>query len=72
MRTPAVCLDAADALELGEMLELLRDWLQTDDEVAASLVRFSGDLLGISELQADLSRFAFLLGGDGSHLVGEP
>ncbi len=69
MKTPVVSLDAADALELAEILELLHRWLQTDDGVAASLACFCG--LHPAELSADLSRFAFLLGGNGGHLVGE-
>lgn len=71
MTTPVVSLDAADALELGEILEFFHDWLHADHNAAASIARFSG-LLDISELQADLTRFAFLLGGDGRRLVGEP
>ena len=70
MSAPVGSLDAADAQELGEILELLHQWLQTDDGAAASLAHFSG--LRRSEVSADLSRFAFLLGGDGSSLVGEP
>lgn len=69
MTTPG--LDAADALELGEILEFLSDWLHADHNAAASLARFSG-LRDISELCADLARFAFLLGGDGRRLVDEP
>jgi hypothetical protein len=66
-----VSLDAVDALELGEILELIHDWLQADDGEAASLARFSAGL-DVAELCADLSRSAFLLGGDGRHVVGEP
>ncbi|MDQ4143158.1 MAG: hypothetical protein M3198_05315 [Actinomycetota bacterium] len=70
MTTPVVTLDAVDALELGELLEFVRDWLQGDQGVAPSLARFGG--LDPAELSADLSRFAFLLGGDGRLVVGEP
>ncbi len=69
MRGPVVSLDAVDACKLAEVLELLHRWLQADDDVAASLACFCA--LDVAALSADLSRFAFLLGGDGGHLVGE-
>jgi hypothetical protein len=60
------CLDAVEAVELVELLEFVGCWLADDGEcVAESLGRFVG--IGgydISELRADLSRFAVLLGGD--------
>ena len=73
MKVRPVCLDAADAVELGELLEFLGGWLVSDgDRIGASLGRFVGTAgYGISELQADVSRFAFLLGGtDGELLFG--
>jgi hypothetical protein len=53
-----------DALELGELLEFVRDFLTAEaDAITPALDRFAhGYPLG--ELNADLARFAFLLGGD--------
>jgi hypothetical protein len=73
MKVLAVWLDAGDAVELGELLEFLGRWLACDgDRVAASFGRFVGSVgYDIDELRADLSRFAFLLGGtDGELLFG--
>lgn len=68
-----VCLDPADAVELGELLEFLADWLVDGGELlAASLGRFVGSAAyDVDELRADLARFAFLLGAtDGEVLFG--
>ena len=56
-------LDAAEAGELAEMLAFCGDWLAGPDHdlLAASL--------RLPALQADLARFAFLLGSDGEALV---
>jgi hypothetical protein len=58
-------LEDDEAVELGELLEFVSCWLADDGEcLAESLGRFVG--IGgydISELRADLSRFAVLLGG---------
>ena len=64
MTVPQVCLDPGDAVELGEMLEFLSEWLVCDhSRLADSLRRFVGsDGYDIDELHADLSRFGFLLG----------
>jgi len=62
-----VSLDAADAIELAELLEFLNDWLHHHRDVAASYRRFTFGLCTLDELCVDLSRFAFLLGGDGHH-----
>jgi hypothetical protein len=65
-----VSLDGADALELGEILAFLSDWLLSDpNRLDASLYEFMGrpnfvgpvDSLG--ELRADLDRFAEMLLG---------
>jgi hypothetical protein len=67
-----VGLDAADAMELAQLLELLRDWLATDHgHLSDSLERFIGSpAYGVEILRADLANFAFLLGGnDGEHLI---
>ena len=67
-------LDPVDAIELGEMLDFLRDWLGgTDTELlATSLRRFVGtDGYDLTELHTDLARFTFLLGNDdGEQLFG--
>jgi hypothetical protein len=66
-----VSLDAEDAVELGEFLEFLHDWVDSAPAVAQSLARFVGsDGYGLEDLRADLARFAFLLGGDGERLFG--
>lgn len=64
------CLDAADAMELAQLLDLLRDWLAADHgQLSDSLERFIGSpAYGIETLRAELANFAFLLGGnDGEH-----
>ena len=65
-----VSLDAADAVELGEILAFLSDWLLNDpNRLDASLDAFLGtpDLTGpagtLDELRADLDRFAEMLLG---------
>lgn len=66
MQVRSVCLDAGGAVELGELLEFLGRWLLSDrDCLAASLSRFVNSSTGydIDELRADVSRFAFVLGG---------
>ena len=70
MEVRPVCLDAGDAVELGELLEFLGDWLVRDgDSLAASFRGVVGsDGYDVEELRADLSRFAFLLGGNNGEL----
>lgn len=66
-------LNAGEVVELGELLEFVSDWLAADDRsMAESFRRFVGcGLYDLNELQADLSRFVFLLGGDdGASLAG--
>jgi hypothetical protein len=65
-----VSLDAVDAVELGEILAFLSDWLASDpNRLDRSLYEFLGtpDLAGpaatLNELQADLDRFADMLLG---------
>ena len=73
MRVRPVCLDVGDAVELGEFLEFVVRWLDSDDDgVAGSLQRFVGHgSYGVDELRMDVARFAFLVGGrDGERLVG--
>jgi hypothetical protein len=61
-------LARTDAMELGELLTFLHDWLDDDADspsLAASLRRFVGaDGYDLTELRPDLARFAFLLGAD--------
>jgi hypothetical protein len=73
MTVRPVVLDAGDAVELGELLEFLRSWLDVDgDRLAGPFGRFvGGSGYDVNELRRDLSRFAFLLGGnDGVPLFG--
>jgi hypothetical protein len=65
-------LNAEDAVELGELLEFLHDFLGYIPAVLTeSLARFvGGDGYALEDLRADLARFAFLLGGDGERLFG--
>lgn len=70
---PSTSLDAADAAELAELLQFLAGWLASDPaRLAASLLAFVGHpSYGTPQLQDDLHRFAFLLGGnDGEPLFG--
>jgi hypothetical protein len=60
--TPEVCLDAADAVELAELLGFIGQWLDEDPERSAGwLARFAGGGYPLEALRADLDRFAFLL-----------
>jgi hypothetical protein len=64
-----------DAMELGELLTFLHDWLDDADNpaLAASLRRFVGaDSYDLNELHADLARFAFLLGADDGTRAFDP
>ena len=68
-----VTLSADDAVELGELLEFVGDWLhQHSDALTASYRQFTLGLLTLDELSADLARFAFLLGGDGHRYIHGP
>ena len=71
-----VHLDATDAMELAEILLFVRDWLARDNHaLAPSLAAFVGvdGYDHLATLREDLTRFAFLLGGDHeeSFLSGE-
>jgi len=69
-----VGLDAADAVELGELLRFVGDWLGGDpDRLGPSLHQFVGSGgYDLARLRADLDRFAFLLGADdGQGLFGD-
>jgi hypothetical protein len=72
-RTPDVSLDPSDANELVELLTFLSDWLNSHDSelLTASLNRYVGnEAYDITTLQADLTRFAFLIGDNGERLFG--
>ena len=61
-----VHLNGTDTMELAEILLSVRDWLRRDDQVIATSF---ADFVGIhsyplTELREDLTRVAFLLGGD--------
>lgn len=61
-----------DVGELGQLLQLIADWLHHDPTVLTpSLTRFIGHPgYQLPDLHDDISRFAFLLGGnDGEHLL---
>jgi hypothetical protein len=59
---PSTSLDAIDAIELAELLQFIVDWLGSDKQLRPSFVGCPA--YGIDELQHDLRRFTFLLGGD--------
>lgn len=65
-----VCLRAEHALELGELLEFLGDWLDgAPDVLADASAGIGGAAYTVEDLRVDLARFAFLLGGDGGRFV---
>lgn len=70
-RVSPVSLAAEDAVELAELLEFLANWIGEDrTQLDRSLIRFVGcPGYDAAELQADLRRFAFLLGGCDPRLV---
>ena len=69
-----VGLDAADAMELAQLLDLLRDWLASDHaQLSASLERFIGSpAYNVETLRTDLANFVFLLGGNGGEHFTAP
>lgn len=68
---PAIPLDTADAIELTELLQFVREWLTTDNDARASFARLVGTPgYDAADLCADIDRLSFLLGGnDGEHLL---
>lgn len=56
-----VTLDAADAVEIAEALQWLRDWFGSDPELARSMRRFSMGLLTLDEISAELDTFVYRL-----------
>jgi len=68
-----IVLRVDDAIELGELLEFLSDWVGFHPlEAAESLDVFTSGGYTVDELGNDLARFAFLLGGDGDRYVHGP
>jgi hypothetical protein len=62
---PSTSLETIDAIELAELLQFIIDWLGSDKQLRPSFAGFVGHpAYGIDELQHDLRRFTFLLGGD--------
>ena len=63
-------LAAEDAMELAELLEFLAEWIEADPAgVGEVFNRFTDGLFDVCQLQGELVRFAFLLGGDGGRFV---
>jgi hypothetical protein len=69
-----ITLRAEHAIELAELLEFLHDWTTTDHQhISESLARFThSNAYNLDALHADLTRFAFLLGGTGEQLLHRP
>ena len=68
---PTTWLDTADAVELAELLQFVKEWLTTSNDARASFARFVGTPgYDAAALCADIDRLSFLLGGnDGEHLL---
>ena len=68
---PTTRLDTADAVELTELLQFVKEWLGADNDARGSFARFVGTPgYDATDLCADIDRFSFLLGGnDGEHLL---
>lgn len=57
-----VIVDAADAIEIAEALQWLRDWFASDPTtLAESMHRFSLGMITLDQLSADLDGFAVTL-----------
>jgi hypothetical protein len=68
--TAKTTLRDLDALELAELLEFLGSFFASEEAaIADALSRFCLGGYSLVELRADLARFAFLLGGDGTAFV---
>jgi hypothetical protein len=67
-------LAAEDAMELGQLLQFLDDWLATGHgPVSESLTRFVGcGSYDLESLRHDLARFTFLLGGSDGEGIFSP
>lgn len=59
-----ITLNAADAIEIAEALQWLRDWFGYDpDTLAASMRCHSFGLFTLDEIDGDLGRFVHVLAG---------
>lgn len=71
---PHLRLTAADAMELGQLLDFLASWFnQADPRLHACYADFVGhEAADLSDVRDTLARFAFLLGedDDGQRLFG--
>lgn len=66
-----VKLHDLDVLEIAEMLEFIRDWIDyAFDDLDDHMYRFTAGGYTLTDLRSDLSRFAFLLGSDDHRYVG--
>ena len=67
-------LTPVDTTELGEILQLIADWLHHDPTVLnQSLLHFIGHpAYDLEQLHADLDRYAFLLGANDGENRLEP
>ena len=61
--SPVVVLDATDAVELGEALQLLVDWLSAEGPGLAALDEHLGVPGAAHDVVVDLARLARLLPG---------
>lgn len=70
-KMPTTRLDTADAIELTEFLQFVKEWLTADNEARASFARFvASPGYDAAGLCTDIERLSFLLGGnDGEHLL---
>lgn len=55
-------IDPADAIEIAEALQWLRDWFASDPALDQSMRRFSHGLISLAEIAGDLDQFASRLG----------
>jgi hypothetical protein len=55
-------IDPADATEIAEALQWLRDWFASDPDLARSMRRFSYGLISLDEISTELDGFAWTLG----------
>jgi hypothetical protein len=68
---PPIRLDTADAIELTELLQFVKERLTTDNKAKASFAQFVGSPgYDAADLCTGIERLIFLLGGnDGENLL---
>lgn len=64
MKSATMTIDAADAVELAEICDVLHAWLTADAAAAASYDRHIGQAGQAAELRADLTRLARVVAGE--------